>query len=215
MNGSDVNIGCQGEVSSIYGRPHGVMLCGHPQAPAISYLTDGITPDINISTGNWASQLVTVRKNAATPPNIPFDHVVLLFDTISAMNLASVELDMFICPQWNIGAPNISVYVDGSDNIGSEFNINDNRIQLYGTVTLQSFCVCNSLSTVRIPLQNAQPGAIWHIVVNFELNSAIEWVHIGEVRLLNESTNYSKCTAITSCTLFIIRQLSSVAYSCS
>ena len=48
---------------------------------------------------------------------------------------------------------------------------------------------CESLSTVRIPLQNTQPAYLWYIVVRLESNPDIEWVHIGEVRLLNKSTS--------------------------
>ena len=185
VNGSDVGIGCQGGITAIFG----VIFCGHPLAPSTSYLTDGIIPNIDTSDLNWASQLVTVKKNNATI-NIPYDHVVLVFDTLSAMSLTSVELDMFICPQWNIGAPNITVYADENGYTIYRYNVNDNRILFGGTVTLSQSChICNSLSTVRIPLQNTQPSFIWYIVVRFESSPCIEWVHIGEVRLLNESSS--------------------------
>ena len=129
MNGSDVNIGCQVEVFSFIG----FTLCGRVGSPAISYLTDGITPDIDTSILNWASQLVTVRKNNATRRSIPYDHVVLVFDTLNPVNLTSVELDMFICPQWNIGAPSITVYA--SITSGYKFIVNDSSITFHGTVT--------------------------------------------------------------------------------
>ena len=180
VNGSDVDIGCQ----EILNLTNVVIFCGHPLDPGPSHLTDGITPDINTSDPNWASQLVTVRKNTATI-DIPYDHVVLVFDTTNPVNLTSVELDMFICPQWNIGAPNITVYADEDGTTGLGFSTYF-RISHCGTAFPQSCLMCRSLSTVRIPFRNTQRGLIWYIVVRFEPNSDIEWVHIGEVRLLND-----------------------------
>ena len=193
VNGSDVNIGCREKVRQVLS----VKSCGGLTSPGTTYLTDGITPDINTSDSNWASQLVTVRKNNATL-NIPYDHVVLVFDTLYSGNLTSVELDMFICPQWNIGAPNITVYADESGGSGYGYSALNDIITFSGTVTLSQSCymTCTSLSSVKIPFQNIQPGALWYIVVRFEPNSDIEWVHIGEVRLLNEPT--CKQTTITS-----------------
>ena len=180
VNGSDVDIGCQEKVTNV----NGVMFCGHYSDPGTSYLTDGITPDIDTSALNWTSQLVTVRKNTATDI-IPYDYVVLVFETKNPVNLTSVELDMFICPQWNIGAPNITVYESGS--VGYAYTITDDRIKFCGAVSLPQSChMCSSLSTVRIPLQNTQPSLKWFIVVNVEPD--IKWVHIGEVRVLNKST---------------------------
>ena len=43
------------------------------------YLLDGNSPAIDTSTSDWASQLVTVKKNDGIPARIPFDHVVLIF----------------------------------------------------------------------------------------------------------------------------------------
>ena len=182
MNGSDINIGCHRNVVKY----NDEVLCGTLSNPAISYLTDGITPDINTSALNWASQLVTVRKNTATS-NIPYDHVVLVFDTFNPVNLTSVELDMFICPQWNIGAPNITVYADENGGSDYEFNASDNRIEFRGTISPSQLC-CWSLSTVRILLQNTKYGILWYIVIRFELNPDIQWIHVGEVRLLTELT---------------------------
>ncbi|CAI8051343.1 hypothetical protein GBAR_LOCUS28119, partial [Geodia barretti] len=40
--------------------------CGSPGNGAISYLIDGVSPDIDTSTSDWASQLVTVRRSEGT-----------------------------------------------------------------------------------------------------------------------------------------------------
>ena len=57
-NGSSPDMGC----SSIVERD-GVMVC---DCNSQSYLVDGVSPDIDTSTSDWASQLVTVRRNEGT-----------------------------------------------------------------------------------------------------------------------------------------------------
>ena len=78
----------------------GVTFCGRCEAgPAVeSYLMDDTSPIIDTSTHDWASQLVTVRKNGATE-NIPYDYVVMTFQFGTAVSLTSIELDLFLCPE--------------------------------------------------------------------------------------------------------------------
>ena len=57
-NGSSPDMGC----SSIVERCC-VTVC---DCNSQSYLVDGVSPDINTSTSDWASQLVTVRRNEGT-----------------------------------------------------------------------------------------------------------------------------------------------------
>ena len=148
VNGSDDNMGCQ-EIVVVGVSPAGLKLCRRQFAPSTSYIIDNSTPDIDTSAPNWASRIATVRKNTATH-NIPYDNVVLVFNTIDVVNLTSVELDMFICPQWNIGAPNITVYADEYGSRGYGYNAFDNRFVFCGTVAPSRLC-CGSLLTVRIP----------------------------------------------------------------
>ena len=51
----------------------------------------------------------TDYQNDAIPGRITFDHVVLTFGFDAAVSLTS---NLFLCPEWNIGAPFISVYGD-------------------------------------------------------------------------------------------------------
>ena len=71
----------------------GVMVCSSSNCPS-SYLLDSNSPAIDTSTSDWASQLVTVRKNDAIPGRITFDHVVLTFgfDTGCVSDFNSVGL---------------------------------------------------------------------------------------------------------------------------
>ena len=115
VNGSNVTMGCARPVGPLAGT--NVTICGSfgSGGGVISYLVDGNSPAIDTSTSDWASQLVTVRKNDATI-DIQ-DHVLLTFLFDTAVSLTSIELDLFLCPEWNIGAPFISVYGDNSGTL--------------------------------------------------------------------------------------------------
>ena len=183
VNGSDVNMGCTSPLVD----SGGVMVCNSSDCPS-SYLLDGNSPAIDTSTSDWASQLVTVRKNDATE-DIPYDHVVLTFGFDTAVSLTSIELDLFLCPEWNIGAPYISLYINERNNLvfnsSADFIINH-------TPTKTS---CNSLSTISISFQQLTTSSTWYIVVSFATQPDIEWVHVGEVRFRGtDSTPASMCT---------------------
>ena len=182
VNGSDVNIGCASPLTSV----DGVKLCEDSE----SYLSDCSSPAIDTSTPNWASRLVTVRKNDANG-DINYKHVVLTFGFDTAMSLDLIELDLFLCPEWNIGAPYITVY--GTETKSRSFMppsalIDDFLVHYTPT---QSSCEC--LSTVHIPLRESVGGSshfTWHIVVSFELKQSIQWVHVGDVRFQTNNSKY-------------------------
>ena len=182
VNRSDVNMGCT--ISALV-ESGGVMVCS-----CGSIILDGISPTINTSTNtsDWASQLVTVRKNKQTT-EIPYDYVLLTFGFDTAVSLTGIELDMFICPEWNIDAPVITVFADVENNL--VFN-GGSGLQFENYTPSQSSC--NSLSTVTISLGGILTGRTWHIVAQgFPEFSPIEWVHVGEVRFLGaDKYNSSK-----------------------
>ena len=103
-NGSSFDMGCS---SSIVERD-GVMVC---DCTTQSYLVDGVSPDIDTSTSDWASQLVTVRRNEGNP-DIQFAHVLLTFGFETNVSLTGIEMDLFLCPDWGIGAQRITVYIN-------------------------------------------------------------------------------------------------------
>ena len=184
INGSDVNMGCTSPLVD----SGGVMACGNTSDYATSYLLDGNSPAIDTSTSDWASQLVTVRKNDAIPGRITFDHVVLTFGFDTAVSLTSIELDLFLCPEWNIGAPLIAVYGDESRDLvfrAIQYSILGSRFNQ------PSKSSCDSLSTVSIPLQDDAASSSYltvHIVVQMS-QYTVEWVHVGEVRFLGRSAD--------------------------
>ena len=183
VNGSDVNMGCRSLVER-----DGLMVCDNSE----SYLVDGCSPTIDTSTSNWASQLVTVKKMEANDV-INAKHVLLTFDFDTAVSPTSIELDMFLCPEWNIGAHFIYVYGNQTSNLV----LNSIYENLLGTKEL-SRSSCDSLSTVSIHLRDVSSGLFyhsWHIVMDFASTPDIKWVHVGEVRFLDVSTgNHNSCS---------------------
>ena len=218
VNGSNVTMGCA-EPLFYFHDYSDYKLCGTAGDGVSSYLFDGNSPDIDTSASNWASQLVTVRKNDATA-DISYDHVVLAFRFDTAVSLTSIELDLFLCPELNIGAPNITVY--GDDTASSGLTFSELALILNIITVLQSLTPsqssCGSLSTVSIPLPNTGTSyPIWYIVVSFPPQSEIEWVHVGEVRLLDTPADPDPIPSmIISHTSVIVHvELSTVCCYCS
>ena len=174
MNGSRVDGGCEVNTK--------MRLCGTGK---MSFLINDIIPVLNITDPNWASELVTVRKNSGTAA-IPFDHVVLTFVFQKRQLVKSVKLNLFKCRQWGIGAPNITVY--GAISVLTfDFDSSYHSIiSLAQSQDVQSSC--DSLVPVTIPLQTGKHYQIWYIVVSFETQPAIDWVHVGEVQFFGTST---------------------------
>ena len=172
VNGSDVNMGCTSPLVD----SGGVMVC----SSGCSTLLDGISPTIDTSTSDWASQLVTVRITESTE-NLQFPHVVLTFGFDTAVSLTGIELDMFICPEWNIGAPFITVYADIENNLvfTAWFSL---PFQPY----TPSQSSCDSLSTLSISLGDSFTSSsysTWHILVSGIRHQV--WIHVGAVRFLD------------------------------
>ena len=165
INGSSVNMGC----TSPFGRLDGVIVC-----MSQSYLLDGCSPAIDTSVSEWASQLVTVRKTQTD--EIPFDHVVLTFAFDEVVSLHTIEIDLFLCPQWGIGAPFISVYANVESNL--VFTVDSlSTLPFFHYTPSQSSC--NSLSTVTIILGDALMSSsflTWHILVS-SFATFIDCVH--------------------------------------
>ena len=152
----------------------GVMVGG-----GCSYLTDGISPDIDTNTSDWASQLVTVRRNEGTL-EIPNSHVLLTFAFDTAVSLTGIEMDLFNCTDWNIGALSMYMYLHSDYNL-----VYQSGLQFVGPInSLQSSC--DSLSTVTFTGGSFVDRSYhtFHILVQLLQHDPIEWVHVGEVRFI-------------------------------
>ena len=178
VNGSSVNMECTSRLVD----SGGVIICDECST---NLLIDGCSPAIDTSTSDWASQLVTVRKTQTD--EITFDHVPLTFGFDTAVSLTGIEMDLFLCPEWGIGAPFILAYFDEESNL--VFSGQSLNPQTQGSTPSQSSC--NSLSTVTISLRDAlrdTPYLTVHVLIS-SFNSSIDWVHVGEVRFLGSDTS--------------------------
>ena len=186
INGSDDTMGC---TSLLEGS--GVNICER-----MSHLVDGCSPDIDTSTSDWASQLVTVRMNVTD--DIPFTHVLLTFGFETAVSLTGIELDLFLCPEWKIGAPFITVIADEEGNL---VPTNPRQSDLPLTFHISTQSSCSSLSNVSIPFRgNALEGQSFrtlHILAS-QFGPATDWVHVGEVRFFAANAAYMICTTMVS-----------------
>ena len=174
VNGSSVNMGCTSSLVD----SGGVLVC-----ESRSYLVDGCSPDINTSTSDWASQLVTVRRSGGTL-DITSPHVLLTFGFDTSVSLTGIEMDLFLCPDWGISAPDITVYLNEDYNLSSTNIFNLPFVSADNKDSLQSSC--DSLSTVTFS-GGSLVGSYYrtfHIVVTLLEYPTIEWVHVGEVRFI-------------------------------
>ena len=172
VNGSSGNMGCTCPLVD----SGGVTVC-----ESQSYLVDGVSPYINTSTSDWASQLVTVRSNNG--PDLNFPHVLLTFGFDTAVSLTRIEMDLFLCPDWGVGAPDITVYLNKDYNLANT-NISTLPFVPPDGNSLQSSC--DSLSTVNISGDSFKASSYHtiHILVPLSQDSSIEWVYVGEVRFI-------------------------------
>ena len=172
VNGSSTDMGC----TSALVDSGDVMTCNSQ-----SYLVDGCSPGIDTSTSDWASQLVTVRRNEDTF-DVPFAHVLLTFGFDTAVSLTGIEMDLFLCPDWGIGAPRIRVYVD------EEYDFVFDLSLPFTPPVQPSQSSCDSLTTVHLSGSTLSVSSYrtFHIIVDLSHHSSIEWVHIGEVRFISE-----------------------------
>ena len=174
VNGSHVNMGC----SSSLVDSDGVMVC-----ESRSYLVDGCSPDVDTSASDWASQLVTVRRRN-DGPGITFPHVLLTFGFDTAVSLTGIEMDLFNCSDWGIGASHIAVYLNEEYNLDSTNIIFTLPFVWSGDNSLQSSC--DSLLTVTFSGGSFEGSSYRtiHILVDLSGHPSIEWVHVGEVRFI-------------------------------
>ena len=148
-----------------------------------SFLTDDHDPVINTTDRNWASQLVTVRKNNLTY-NFEYDHVIMSFLFQSPVSSTSIKLSLFKCPQWRIGPSNITVYASTRGDATFLNPETDVRSFILIAQSQDDQSLCSGLVSVTIPLKTDNQYKIWYIVVSFEDQPDIDWVYVGEVQFI-------------------------------
>ena len=187
VNGSSETMGCTSPLED----SGGVTVCRSQ-----SYLVDGCSPDIDTSTSDWASHLVTVRRNEGNP-DFDHAHVLLTFGFETAVSPTEIEIDLFHCPDWDIGAPRITVYVNEEYNLA--FPTQDEDI-LFLPHKESSQSSCDSLLTVSITgdlFDVKLSFRTFHILVDLSHDPSIQWVYIGDVRI-NSSLPSNLCFPMSS-----------------
>ena len=179
VNGSSTTMGC---TSPLVERD-GVEVCRSQ-----SYLVDGCSPDINTSSPDWASQLVTVKK---VPYNnrFLFAHVLLTLGFETPTSVGKIEVDLFLCSEFNIGAPYITVYL----NSKFQYNLTSTSGLYFFNedVPFSSNSSCDSLTTLTMSgdVLLVSPYHMFHFLMTFHGAPSAEWVHLGEIRFLDRSGN--------------------------
>ena len=171
-NGSSPDMGC-----SLIVERDGMIVC---DCNSQSYLVDGVSPDIDTSTSDWASQLVTVRRNEATA-DTNFDYVLLTFGFDTTVSLTGIKMDLFHCPTMRIGAPVITV------SLNEEYDLSFNTSLQPLVAVVPSTSRCDSLSSLTFTETSDKLYHVVHILITFPDSNNIEWVYVGEVRFLGSS----------------------------
>lgn len=171
MNGSSATQQCSFEIRD------GLSSCFNP---ATSVLFDGsILNPTGLGGDMWASQLLTLQK---------FEfHAALYFDFSTSPGYAGVErvdVVMFNCPEWGIGAETIGV--SGALTVPSANNCSS----LLGLVN-PPFTSCDSLLRVCIPMNTTLPV----IALQF-FHPITNWVHLAEVTFHNTVNSTLSCPSL-------------------
>ena len=120
----------------------------------------------------WAAPLLTVNTSTGS--------VTLGFKFQTRVVPCEVELYVFHCPAWGIGAENIRIHN------GATFPQFILTFSSRGTILVTSDMQdCTSLTRVSIPLQMANNTSSYFIEIN-SVSGTIEWVHIAEVRFSDQ-----------------------------
>ena len=149
------------------------------EAITASVLIDGVVPTIDTSERNsadefvWAAPLLTVRASTGS--------VTLGFRFQPRVVLCEVELYVFHCPAWGIGAEDITIHNGVTFPQFIRIFPSSGRVIL--TSDMQD---CTSLTRVSIPLQMATSTSSYFIEIN-SISGTIEWAHIAEVRFSGQS----------------------------
>ena len=189
MNGSNANGDCPTECIA---QSSGINACNCTdstlanEAITASVLIDGVVPTIDTSERNgigefvWAAPLLTVRASTGS--------VTLGFRFQTHVVLCEVELYVFHCPAWGIGADGITIH-NGATFPQFIPGIFPSRGRVFLTSDMQD---CTSLTRVSIPLQMATSTFSYFIEI-ISFFGGTEWVHIAEVRFNQcDSTTMAK-----------------------
>ena len=171
INGSQVNGGCP--ASCVLGST----ICQCSDGNTSGLHIDGIIPDINTSTtGCWAKQLFAICNNQRSVPiGFQFHEPVLI---------TSVELNLFICYQWNIPQHQFNVTISTSAHI---FPFTESILR--NLVIDMNEANCNSLTRLIIDLKSNMTSM--NYIVRFITPTHLNRLYIGEIIFRNQTSEVS------------------------
>ena len=144
--------------------------------PTSSVLFDGVIPTLTGLDGDmWASQLLTLHRTTSSTIEVAFIVTVI-------QHLERVEMTMFNCPEWMISVQSISLRDNDGIVIGSSGDLN-------------SITSCNSLVRLCVPATAINPLVV---LVQFDLGTDSNWVHLAEVTFYDDSSTCPPNTTITT-----------------
>ena len=185
VNGSYVDIGCTIPpiTTDTEGGNYSVCITDN-------YLVDGCSPELDTRASDWASELVTLRRNEGSIV-LPFPNVFVSFVFNRPISVNGIEIDLFLCPEWNIGTDRVLAY----------FNNVATNSTLFAVPDTPSEPSCETLSTLTISPGSRSLYSDIHLLFDLSANPNIEWVHIGDVRFLGSDIQPSpSCVPPTTVT---------------
>ena len=172
-NGSQVNGSCP--ASCVTDIP---TLCQCSDGNTSGLHIDGIIPDINTSnTGSWANQLFAICNNhRIVPIGFQFHETVLI---------TSVELNLFICYQWNTPQRQFNVTISTSAHI-----ITSITESIVGNLVVhRNEANCNSLTRLTVDLKSNMTSM--NYIVRFISQATLNRLYIGEIVFRNRTSEVS------------------------
>ena len=172
LNGSQVNGGCP---ASCVIR---TTICQCSDGNTSGLHIEGIIPDINTSnTGSWANQLFAICSHST---NVPIG-----FQFHEPLLITSVELNLFICYEWNIPLHQYNVTISTSAHI----IIPITESILGNLVVHMNEANCNSLTRLIIDLKSNMTST--NYIVKFISQNTLNRLYIGEIVFRNQTSEVS------------------------
>ena len=123
----------------------------------------------------WAKELATVKHDG---------YVFQMFFEFSRANATSVELVLFNCPDWGIGAVDIVVKTMVTSLVNGTMQA---EFEVVGKIKLQNTS-CDRLLTVRLPLKSTGLAPATSYTILFPSAPNRIWTHIAEVTFYGPSS---------------------------
>ena len=170
-NGSQVNGGCPASCVC------GTTLCQCSDGNTSGLHIDGIIPAISTSNrGSWANQLFAICDNhRIVPIGFQFHEPVLI---------TSVELNLFICYQWNTPQRQFNVTISTSAHISPVA-----ESILGNLVVYMNEGNCNSLTRLIVDLKRNMTSL--NYIVRLISQTNLHKLYIGEIVFRNQTSEVS------------------------